>query len=79
MWWGCPMDLAEECGLDPCEKRPEAAVDELLFLQVFPFFIPSFAKRVNSLPSRSCTLGDSRFSFWLVKQIPSKEHFPFTH
>ena len=54
MWWGCPMDLAEECGLDPCEKRPEVAVDELLFLQVFPFFITGFSKRVNSLPNRSC-------------------------
>ena len=31
MWWGCPMYLVEECGLDPREKRPEAAVDELLF------------------------------------------------
>lgn len=55
MWWGCPMDLAEECGFDPCEKRPEAAVDELLFLQVFPFFITGFSKRVNCLPNCSCT------------------------
>lgn len=33
---GLPVDLAEEGGLDPCEKRPEAAADELCSSRFFP-------------------------------------------